>query len=730
MTTKPLSFRPYARLLTMLGEQLIKNEQIALVELIKNSYDADADGVEVRFENFDDGVHSKNSSIVVKDDGSGMTPEDIRDVWMNPAAPQKFRRKKEGKSKTPEKRRTIQGEKGIGRFAILKLGRKVTVTTKSKGSKFESIIEYDFTRFDDDFTEEDGHSKTIFLDEILITYNERDPKVFKGSHGTHIEISDLRGSWSEDMVKKLRDNVSSLTDPISRISQKDTEDPFQISIFYNGEIKPLSEENADELRGLIEDKAVFKIQGEFNADGKFFSFAVQQEESSEQKISLTDSKIRGLWLWNKRLKETEGRDYECGDFKFHFYIFDFSPKASGKYYLLRSQKNILKDHRVYLYRDNVRVYPYGDPNDDWLNIDVHRGIGKVGDFFSNDQMVGWVDITQEKNPDLRDKTNREGLIEKGNAVDDFVGLIQVFLSYIKRYPYSRYQQSTKDKQITDIVRSEIVTNKLSELEANLKEKRDSSNVKAVRKIKKTYTAERDYLIQRAETTEDLAGVGLSVEMTSHDIMLMMGRAEDVGKEIARLSRQAGDEKIQERSNILIVILSQIVDGMQDVQTLFKSSKRRRKNLRVEPVLDKIHQLYESLLEKRNIHYIKEGFKGSPLVADTTDGVIMQVLINLFDNSAYWLDTVSGRKKEIKVVGNGEQGEMIFADNGPGIDKEDVPYIFEPFYSGKGQEGRGLGLYIARQLLERHDYSISVIEREKDKLLPGANFVVSFFKEDD
>ncbi len=71
--------------------------------------------------------------------------------------------------------------------------------------------------------------------------------------------------------------------------------------------------------------------------------------------------------------------------------------------------------------------------------------------------------------------------------------------------------------------------------------------------------------------------------------------------------------------------------------------------------------------------------------------------------------------------------MIFSDNGPGINKDDVPYIFEAFYSSK-EEGRGLGLYIARQLLERIDYSIWLADIKADMILCGANFVVSFVKQ--
>ena len=107
---------------------------------------------------------------------------------------------------------------------------------------------------------------------------------------------------------------------------------------------------------------------------------------------------------------------------------------------------------------------------------------------------------------------------------------------------------------------------------------------------------------------------------------------------------------------------------------------------------------------------------------------MQVLINLFDNACYWLETVDPAEREIRVTTDGNQGELIFSDSGPGVDPEDLPYIFEPFYSGKGQEGRGLGLYIARQLLERHGYGIEMADHQR-RVLPGANFVVSFLNED-
>ena len=729
MNTQKLSIRPYARLLTMLGDQLIKNEKIALVELIKNAYDADADSVEVRFEDFNDDMSAnEHSSIVIKDDGCGMTPEDIEGSWMRPATPQKYLKKKEGKAKTPHKKRIIQGEKGIGRFAVLKLGKIITITTRPANSEFESVLKYDFTKFDDDFTLENNEQKEIFLDEIEIDYSKvNPPKLIEKSHGTVIEIQRLKGEWNQSIIRRLCKDISGLTDPVSRIINRKNPNNFDISVFFNGKPESVEDKDAEYLKGLIEDKAVLKIRGEFNSEQNAFIFTEGKNNKTE--ISLEDIKIKGLWIFNNRQNGQKGnRKYECGSFKFHFYIFDFSRGISGKHELKQREKNMLKDYRIYLYRDSVRVYPYGDPDDDWLNIDVTRGVARAGDFFSNDQIVGWVDISQKDNPSLRDKTNREGLIEEGNAVFDFKLLIPTFLSYVKQYQYSRYQQKQKDKSVVDLARSEVVSNHLSRLKGGLNKKGDKVAAREVGKIEKEYKREKSYLIQRAEITEDLAGVGLSVEMTSHDIMLMMGRADDIAKELSKLSRNFGDEEIRQRADMLVGILAQINDSMRDVQSLFKSAKRRRKALRIEPVLDKISQIYKSLLEKKDIQYEKIVLPGSPLVADTNDGVAMQVLINLFDNASYWLGIADNAEKEITVTLNGPQGELIFSDNGPGIDKEDLPYIFEPFYSGKGQEGRGLGLYIARQLLQRHDYTIS-IAGDYNKKLPGANFVVSFAKED-
>ena len=751
MKPETLKLRPYARLLTMLGDQLIKNERIALVELIKNAYDADADRVEVRFENFkSDLTHDANSRIVVRDDGAGMMPDVVRNEWMNPAAPTKYLAKREGQRKTPSKGRIVQGEKGIGRFAILKLGKVVTVTTRPRGADMEIILTYDFARFDDDFVSENDEQKDIFLDEIGIEFSQAAPTLLPGAqHGTVIEIRNLKGAWSDGIVRDLCRDVSNLTDPVSRLTRKESPDRFEVAVFCNGEHRFLDVEDSESLKALIDDKAVLKIDGRFHSSEGIFSFDLNDDAGE---IALRDPKITALWVWRQRFDRKrhtgtagqmpmlfpseahageapgESARFVCGDFTFHFNIFDFSRAIGGRHELNQKEKDRLKDHRIYLYRDDVRVYPYGDPDDDWLNIDVTRGTGRAGNFFSNDQIVGWIDITQEGNPTLRDKTNREGLIETGGASRDLVFLVQLFLSYVKQYPFLRHQQKQRQRNIIRFVRDEVVARGLTELKEDLSKHGRRGQAADVARLETAYQREKAYLSQRAETAEDLAGVGLSVEMASHDIMLLLDRALQIGGRLAKMAGTAGKEEFRMLADMLVGVLQQVVDGMRDVQILFKSSRRRRKVQKIEPVLDKIHRIYETLLDQQGIRYRKDTTDGSPLVANTTDGVIMQVLINLFDNAVYWLETVDPSRREIRVTVDGARSELIFSDSGPGIDPEDLPYIFEPFYSGKGQEGHGLGLYIARQLLERHDYRIAPAT-DHQELLPGANFVISFVKGD-
>src|SRR5260221_12796042 len=130
-----VNFKPRARLLLQLGDQLIKNESIALIELVKNSYDADAKNVDIYMENVDD---PDNGIIIIEDDGFGMDAKTVEDVWMEPGSDFKSEQflKREA---TPRFNRLPIGEKGIGRFGVHKLGNQIEMTSKKERFKEASV---------------------------------------------------------------------------------------------------------------------------------------------------------------------------------------------------------------------------------------------------------------------------------------------------------------------------------------------------------------------------------------------------------------------------------------------------------------------------------------------------------------------------------------------------------------------------------------------------------------
>lgn len=743
-----LHFKPHARLLTMLGDQLIKNERVALIEIIKNSYDADASWVKVTFENFGPGYKIlPESKIIVEDDGVGMTKKILQDHWISPATPVKKLAK--AQNDTTAKGRKIQGEKGIGRFAILKLGKTVSITTRAEKTSEECTLSLDLAPYDDDFLTKNGESKELPLEEIVITLSEADkPAAIKADQialgareekrkpqGTRIEVSALRGAWSQNRVEEVYKDVirlQSIFDSIDVAGEENAKPPdFEVLIYKDAKFENYSAAYINELRTLIEQNAVLRISdGMFDETKQVFKFRVNDKP---QVLTLNDPDITGLRLFRdafgKEGETLKERGTKCGSFSFGFYVFDFSKDAKGKHELDDGEKRRLKEHRIYLYRDGIRVYPYGDPDDDWLQIDTYRGTKAAGMFLSNDQVVGVVNITQKANLHLKDKTNREGLIDVGDATSDFRHLLQIFLAWVRKKPYEQYRVKMRKAKDGEIVRTEKVKAGFDALHRQLAHNKPAQTT--VDEVSKLYQAERSFLVQRAETTENLAAVGLSVETASHDIMAVMRRALIALDTLISETKKAGaisKEFVHREMISLRGMLSFVEAQLKDMQSLFKSSKQRRKDIKVKDVLERVQKLFSPTLTKEHISFnIHE--LGSPLMAKTTDAVLLQLFLNLFDNAVYWLRSKDGGKKQIEVLLNGVDGELVFSDNGPGIKLDDAPYVFEPFYSGRGEDGRGLGLYIARQLLERHDYAIELADTKSRKILPGANFVISFIREE-
>lgn len=189
MATQTISFTPKARLIKILGEHLIKDATVGILELVKNSYDADAisrddaPACEIKMIS----LNKPEAKIIIKDTGFGIDLETFLKKWMNPATGHKEDQKKR-KERTPLGRLPL-GEKGVGRFAAQQIGNRLKLISKSVSSPQELVVDIDWKKFDDNKAD---------LKDITVEYKLQVPEYFTetDSTGTILEISDLKYEWS------------------------------------------------------------------------------------------------------------------------------------------------------------------------------------------------------------------------------------------------------------------------------------------------------------------------------------------------------------------------------------------------------------------------------------------------------------------------------------------------------------------------------------------------------
>ena len=737
--SQKLNFEPYARLLTMLSEQLIKNEVVALTEIVKNSYDADAPWVKITFEGFGTNMQMTQSSrIIVEDAGCGMSESTLKDDFINPASAHKKIEKDAGN--TTPLGRIYQGEKGIGRFSLFKLGKKITVITKTAEDDKARKICIDLSKYEDEFIKEDNQQYK--LSEITVDYFSTDETSFteeiflanglnkrKGS-GTIIIIEALNDNWGKGKVEKLQSELFSLLGNVYG-------EGFSIYFFEDNSFMPTLEiTDKRTLDNIINQKAVLSVKGSYVEHEKKYVFSLNHKD---MEVSFNDKKMAGLSLFREFKKEIKNRnlsvfDYvtTCGDFSYEFYVFDPDKKnVRSKYKLDESDWQIVKKNRVFLYRDGIRVFPYGSVHDDWLQVDTIRGTQRASAMFSNDQVVGYINITYKGNPNLKDKTNREGLLEVGESYSDFVKVIQFFLQYLKTYHYDEY---TKQKNVIKKFDKQKKNDLEKEFEDVISICKDADIKKRLSSIREKVNEQNEYNSGRIRVVEDLAGIGLSIQATHHDLGNFIRRCynviDDFNLQLVRSEENVIEKNIVcEKIERIRGIISAMEAVLVDMKNLFSSTQHKSKTIRVAVLLDKVLGYYRTIFDGRGIKFSTKVIGDRALAINMPEALLMTIFINILDNALYWLEDEGRTDKEIRITVNSDENYVLFSDNGPGIYSDEMEKVFEAFFTGKGVEGRGLGLYICRQFLDRYDYSIQVCA-SNEFCLSGANFLIDFNKKDE
>ena len=731
-----MPFRPYARLMNVIGDQLITDKKVAVIEIIKNSYDADANVVKVRFCNMSNvGFNSlpkeEQAYIEIEDDGCGMSLDVIKNVWLRPATPNKFDKKRR-QSLTTNKGRIVQGEKGIGRFAVHKLGEKIELYTKSRGEN-EVKLEMNFVDFNpDDANLFNQQADYKLLDEVANNWYVQDPpERVTGESGTIIRIYNIRELWSVNDYKELYQNIQRMMPPVdenARTLEVNFVQDFTIEMYKEGKI--YVDEDVRTFADVIE-RAQFSMIGSIDEHGIvcFQYKSLSPRRVFNDTINLLDESalsMRNYSLYGTKWFKENDRSPQCGPFSFTFYAFDLKNKDLT--ILDKDLERFIKENFVFVMRDGIRVYPYGEKGIDWLDLDKLRSTYRAGQFISYNDLTGFVYISQKNNPYLRDATNRQGLVNDRGCYNDFKSLTTAITEIFNYEIKIDKNKKAIQKKVPIKKSNEALQSSLLRLQKSLEKSKDLETLELSNKFFDAYQKHISVIRDRMETVEDLAGLGMAVEKSSHDsiriLSLMAQNVKSFKKKIVSHNYQEQDlidlfDEVEENLNI-------VYEDMQMIQPLFKIQRQSIKNVSLKECIAKVIRYFRNDIDGKiatNLDII-----GDDLVIKTNAGLILQILINLIDNAIYWLGKSGNPDKKIYFAISPISRTLIVGDNGNGIREDVIPLVFNEFFSMKSN-GRGLGLYIVRELLSRINAQIEVMENPTDKILPGANLIIKFDTEE-
>lgn len=669
-----LNFKPRARLLLQLGDQLIRNESIALVELVKNAYDADASRVKIEIKNSED---IENGIITIEDDGHGMDINIVESVWLEPGSDYKEKLFKI-KQLSQKYKRLPLGEKGIGRFGVHKLGKKVEIISKMDG-KNEVFFSIDWSQF---------HTSD-YLAKVPISITERKPIFFKNSTGTLIRILGLNSVLDESKVRDIYRNILVLNSPFNKI------DTFRVDFIIDKpkwiedlmtfeKIKDLSLFNADIT---IENSYITEFFYNFTAHAKLTKADRRSFQFSDPKLMVVEKK-------NKKSSKEEENEiidlslYKIGKIQIEILIFDKGTSILN--HILGREKNSFKEYLnanggVKVFRDGIRVYDYGDPGNDWLELDSKR-INAPGEKISNNIIIGSVNIKRADSEDLIEKTNREGFIETAA----FVAFKKAIQFALRQVEIQRNADKAILREMYDTINvKEPVKDSLRKLKEKIDAKIKDEPLKKdllskIKQIDKEYQYLTDIYIHSGGSNNNLR-IGL------HEIEKIIGV---LNHEI--LKENMINEKVKE----LAQYLKEMVGKYFEMNLVEKPHKEKVSNI--------IKTSIKYLSYRINAHGIEvlNDFSGCNVNVeiDCVKNLVISSIINIFDNSFYWLahDKIKVKKIYISITQDyyPDTISIIIADNGKGI-RLPKEAITKPFITGKEEGGMGMGLNIVAEIMKMH-----------------------------
>ena len=425
---------------------------------------------------------------------------------------------------------------------------------------------------------------------------------------------------------------------------------------------------------------------------------------------------------------TKNRPYSAGAFSFEFKIWDRDNEnlkqiADETNSIVRNVKKDLDDLcGISIYRDNIRVLPYGNQNNDWVRLDLRR-VNNPTLRLSNNQIVGFVSIGLTTNPELKDQSNREGIVES-EAFEDLKEYVKLILNEVEQRRYKeRPRENDYSKERTNGSVFEHFS--MASIKQEIQEKQPSSE-QVLDLIDQKESEIQEAIVKVQEIISRyrrLSTLGLLIDPILHDGGNLLNKIELKAVNIVK-EAQKGDcnlSKVVNKATEIKTLKSEFTNLYKRIEPFGGRKRGRPQTIVVEDIIRDQFMICKEELEQNEIKYDVSKTEHKVTI-DVSELAI--VLMNLLQNSIYWLSTVStNREISIEVADTTDGLEIIVSDSGPGVMPGDEEIIFQPYYSTK-PNGIGLGLTIVGEIMAEYDGELSLL---KEGVLGGASFRLLFRK---
>lgn len=699
---KTISMQFHPRAFAAFGADLVTNDTVAVTELVKNCYDAFAYHVQVEF-----GEDKRGKYIQITDDGLGMTSDIIENSWAVIATPYKEKNPvvyRDGKI------RRVSGNKGLGRFSAARLGSIMHIWTKSDSDSYLHA-KMDWNSF--------VESNNVNDCKISIETLDDDDCVFDPS-GTILRIRKLTSEWDQKKIDELRENLSRLISPFKKVDQ------FEITLtspFYDApiEIKPSD---------FIE-HPTYRIWGDVDSAGVVNWRYIFEPKNKHQKCQKRNGEIsweeaiRGFNANVLTFEEDNLPLYKAGMFTFEIRCWDLDNDSledlTSTFGLKRRAiRNTISQYKgLSIYRDDVLVLPKSSASKDWLGIDLRR-VSSIGTRISTNQIIGIINISSSENPEIRDTTDREKLVDT-QEYKQFSKIVETIISQLEKL-------RNTDKNTEDHREKPNISSLMAPLSAQVLVQKIEQAVDAGEKYEDILEYVREYSSQNEKGLEALqsrltyyaqtASLGSVAIVILHEILTGM---TVIKRFLRRVSKEYSpfDSRTEEYYKDAEESHTRLLEVAKSFAPLYRADLRNKKNQCA---------LQNTLLSSVRLVQGQKYAKDVDIKIDNVpeidigmhEGELQTVFVNLMDNACYWMKGNQGPKQitlEYKIV-NKNRLEVTISDNGPGIKESDAQLIFDAGVTAK-PHGIGMGLTIVTELLDYYNGKIATIV---PGTLGGATFV--------